>query len=98
MSFPECQTDGWNEGEPMPHVQVPVIKIQKALRSANNYKKLLTLVREMAREIERLDEDNAQLRAAVGIYREVVRRCNCKAASGPRDMRTAEDFQVGSVT
>jgi hypothetical protein len=28
----------------------------------------------MAREIERLDEDNAQLLAAVKVYREVVRR------------------------
>ena len=30
----------------------------------------------MAKEIERLDEDNAQLRAAVRIYRELVRRNN----------------------
>ena len=31
----------------------------------------------MAKEMERLDEDNRQLRAAVGMYREVERRRVC---------------------
>ena len=34
----------------------------------------MELVRSMSLEIERLTEDNAQLRAAVDIYREVLRR------------------------
>ena len=35
---------------------------------------VISLVEGMAREIRRLDEDNAQLRAAIAIYREVLSR------------------------
>jgi hypothetical protein len=35
----------------------------------------------MTLEIERLNEDNVQLHAAVKIYREVVRRCHGRALS-----------------
>jgi len=49
-------------------------KYQDLLQSVQKHKRLAALIREMAQEIERLDDDNAQLRAAVAIYREIARR------------------------
>jgi hypothetical protein len=37
-------------------------------------KRLLAVVANLAREVERLHEDNAQLRAAVAMYREIADR------------------------
>ena len=54
------------------HRTVP--KLQKSLQSFRQHKRLAGIVRDMAREIERLDEENTQLRAAVSLYREAVRR------------------------
>ena len=51
--------------------------VKEVLRSFENTRRLIHLVRAMAKEMERLDEDNRQLRAAVGIYREVARRRGC---------------------
>jgi hypothetical protein len=48
------------------------------LRCFHEHKRLIDLINEMAQEIERLHEDNRQLRAAIGIYREVERRGGMK--------------------
>jgi hypothetical protein len=48
------------------------------LRSLHADSKLVRIVAKLTREVERLDEDNAQLYAAVMVYKEVVRRqCQC---------------------
>jgi hypothetical protein len=54
------------------HAALPTVR--EVLRSFQEHRRLIDVVKTMARELERLDEDNRQLRAAVGIYREVVRR------------------------
>jgi len=48
--------------------------VKEVLRSFEDTRRLIHLVRAMAKEMQRLDEDNRQLRAAVGMYREVERR------------------------
>ena len=60
----------------MERTQPPQAKVQDILRGFHQHRRLVTLLRTMARELERLDEDNMQLRAAVLLYREVVRRGN----------------------
>ena len=67
-------TPAANEGTIMPHAQVPISRVQQVLTSINDHQRLTAMVMTMAQEIERLDEDNAQLRAAIAMYREVVRR------------------------
>jgi hypothetical protein len=37
-------------------------------------KRLVAVVTDLVREVERLHEDNAQLRAAIALYREVAGR------------------------
>ena len=64
----------WKEAK-MLQLENSTSNAQDVLQSIQKYKRLATLVREMAQEIERLDNDNAQLRAAVAIYREIARRC-----------------------
>ena len=76
MPFQRCGLGG---GPDIPLAQVPFEKVQKILESVTEHKRLLIIVRAMAREIERLDEDNAQLRAAVTVYR---RALTCR--TGPR--------------
>jgi len=63
----------------MPLARVPFEKAQKILESMTEHKRLIIIVRALAREIERLDEDNARLRAAVTMYR---RALTCR--TGPR--------------
>jgi hypothetical protein len=58
----------------MARADVPQTKVQRALQSLMDHSGLIAIVNSMAREIERLNEDNAQLRAAVSLYREVVRK------------------------
>jgi hypothetical protein len=53
---------------------VPPAKLQDVLQTLHNHQRLTGLVRTMAHEIARLDEDNIQLHAAVRMYREVLRR------------------------
>lgn len=53
------------------HRTIP--KLQQTLQSFRQHKRLVGIVRTMAREIERLDEENAQLRAAVSICRDALR-------------------------
>lgn len=67
------------------HVAPPTVR--QFLRSFQKHKRLIDLVRAMAKEMERLDEDNRQLRATVGIYQEVVRR-GAKVIEIPRPAPT----------
>jgi hypothetical protein len=58
----------------MRQAQVPIARVHAVLRSLHKDRRLIGLVRKMAKEIERLDEDNAQLHAALQVYREIVRQ------------------------
>jgi len=58
---------------------VPPAKVQAVLQPFHEHKRLVELVKIMTLEIERLNEDNTQLQAAVNFYRETVRRYNSEA-------------------
>lgn len=58
-----------------------ITRVRKALESVSEQKRLTGVMRKMARELERLDEENRQLQAAVSIYREVVRRSEMQQTS-----------------
>ena len=65
-------------------------KTREILNSLTERGTLITLIHSLTRELERVEEDNCQLRAAVGMYREVMRRrgvCpgqELSASSAPR--------------
>ena len=61
---------------------VPSAKVQHVLRTLNKHQRLTGVVRSMAHEIARLDEDNIQLHAAVKMYREVLRRQHAETGAG----------------
>ena len=84
-----------NAAAPRP-VLVPKVaskKVEEVLRELNDRSRLLRLVRMMSLEIERLSQDNAQLYAAVKIYRDVARqhleRTSGRAPACPRHVRAA---------
>ena len=52
----------------------PGVKVQDLFQSLYDHQRLVALVKTMAQEIERLDNDNMQLRAAITLYREALRR------------------------
>jgi hypothetical protein len=58
----------------MQRTRIRPAKIFNVLRSLNADSKLVRMVTKLTREVERLDEDNAQLHASVLLYREVLRR------------------------
>jgi hypothetical protein len=58
----------------MNHVHKAPAKVQDVLQSFHDHQRLVNIVTTMTQEIERLNEDNAQLRAAVKIYRYVAHR------------------------
>ncbi|HEV3199404.1 MAG TPA: hypothetical protein VGZ73_15980 [Bryobacteraceae bacterium] len=60
----------------MQHTHASVSEVQNALRPFRNPQRLTGLVKAMTEKIELLDEDNRQLRAAVTIYCEIIRRSN----------------------
>ena len=65
----------------MEQMQAPLTKVQDAFAGLYEHRPLVTLVRTMALELERLDEDNAQLRAAILMYCEVARRSQPERAA-----------------
>jgi hypothetical protein len=71
----------------MRQAHVPFAKVQDVLRRFQEHQRLIELVRTMSQEIERLNEDNTQLRAAVSFYRETVRQCNIQAPGYPAPVR-----------
>jgi hypothetical protein len=58
----------------MQRTRIRPAKIFNVLRSLNADSRLVRMVTKLTREVERLDEDNAQLHASVLLYREVLRR------------------------
>jgi hypothetical protein len=56
-------------------------QVFNVLRSLHADGKLVRIVTKLTREVERLDEDNAQLYASVMVYKEALRRL-C-AGAGP---------------
>ena len=58
----------------MRRTRVRPAQVFHILQSLHADSKLVAVVRKLAREVERLDEDNAQLYASVMVYREVLRR------------------------
>ncbi len=66
----------------MPQAQVAAFRLAEVLQPVYECKRLAVTVRTMAGEIERLNEDNRQLRAAIRMYREVVRLQRLSARVG----------------
>lgn len=58
----------------MRHPCGPASTPEDVLTPLTNHKRLVEIVRTLAEEVERLEEDNSQLRAAIEIYREVTRQ------------------------
>jgi hypothetical protein len=66
--WPGC----WTE-DPMRHLRGKTSP-EDVVTSLNYRKRLITMVTTLVREVERLHEDNSQLRAAIALYREVARQ------------------------
>jgi len=49
-----------------------VLSIQESLKGLQRRGRLVSVIAKLSREIELLEEDNQQLRAAVSIYRELA--------------------------
>jgi len=65
----------------MHRTRIRPTQVLNVLRSLHADSKLVRIVTKLTREVERLDEDNAQLYASVLVYKEVLRR-QC-AGTGP---------------
>lgn len=74
-------------------LRVPRTKVDEAQRSMNRSQRLEALVKSMAQEIERLTEDNVQLRAATMIYREVVQRLDSAQSSRYQNSSSTKGMQ-----
>jgi hypothetical protein len=59
----------------MVHAQIRLAKVHEILRELHADRNLVAIVKAMTQEMERLTEDNAQLHAAIEVYREAVRLC-----------------------
>jgi hypothetical protein len=68
----------------MRSAQAPHANVREALLPLQERRRLAEVVRVMAGEIERLEEDNIQLRAALAIYREAARLSNLRSPQRPR--------------
>jgi len=78
-------------------------KVQDVLPGFDEHRRLVTLVKTMALELERLVEETAQLRAAVLIYREVARRSQAtravvKASVAVTSSATVRDHRLARVS
>ena len=62
----------------MRHAHVTLTKAQEALQSLHEDRNMVLLVRRMATEIVRLDEENAQLLASIKVYRELVAKYDAR--------------------
>jgi hypothetical protein len=61
------------ESGQMPNAQVELSGVLSPLNCVKRERRLASLVSILARELARLDEDNMQLRAAVSVYRDMLR-------------------------
>jgi hypothetical protein len=52
----------------------PESKVCDVLRKVHCHETLVSVLHELVSEIQRLEEENRQMRAAVAIYREVARK------------------------
>jgi hypothetical protein len=69
----------------MEHAQAALPSAYDLLRAIQEHKRLLGIVSALTRELERLDDEVRQLRAAIAVYREVIRRAY------PRPKRKAKE-------
>lgn len=69
----------------MDQAPVALPTVREVMQSFRENKRLIHLVRQMAQEMEKLQEDNRQLRAAVVMYREVARRRGSIVIEMPRN-------------
>jgi hypothetical protein len=58
----------------------PDLKVRDILRSLHCHGTLVSVLHEMVSEIQRLEEENRQMRAAVSVYRDVLRKTAQKRA------------------
>ena len=58
----------------MMHAKTFTGTVHAAAPSAKKSQPMIALVETMSQEIKRLDEDNAQLRAAIAMYRDALER------------------------
>ena len=72
--------DPRTQGQDMSDSQVQRSDAQEVPRPFREPTPVATVVRRMTREIQRLHDDNLQLRAAINIYREVVRQYTERAS------------------
>ena len=77
----------------MPQTQIRLSGPLSPLSCVKRERRLAGLVRLLAREVERLDEDNLQLRAAVSVYRDMVRSMTPRP--GPMAARGLRSLQRG---
>ena len=54
--------------------QTRVVESPRSRRPFRKRRRLITVIGSMAREIDRLQDDNLQLRAAASLYSEAIRR------------------------
>jgi hypothetical protein len=54
--------------------------VERMLETPSGRTRLMKMVIALSREVERLSEDNRQLRAAVGIYRELLKKAQPRVA------------------
>ncbi len=59
------------------------IEAEELLRRLGQHKRLVSIVTALVREVERLQEENLQLRAAVSIYRDLTPRCQSNTTEEP---------------
>lgn len=70
----------------MRRTRVRAAQVFRILQTLHADSKLVAVVKRLTREVERLDEENAQLYCTVMLYREVLRRRDAEttnASSNP---------------
>ena len=68
------------EERPVTNGRIRLSGALSPLNCVKRQRRLARLVSILAREVERLDEDNVQLRAAVSLYRDMVRTLTLRTA------------------
>jgi|RhiMethySRZTD1v2_1073278.scaffolds.fasta_scaffold327913_2 hypothetical protein len=82
----------------MGRTELPQIKLREVLRGFHEHRRLVTAIRTMALELERVNEDNAQLRAAILMYREVMRRTGAGRLPAGANTATHQNSQRARST
>jgi len=82
----------------MARTELPQTKLRAILREFHEHRRLVTAIRTMALELERVNEDNAQLRAAILMYREVMRRTGAGRLPAGANTATHQNSQRARST